>query len=67
MIDKDKALAMVVSAMLSGGLTVAMNTANTGGRLTAVENSLARIELRLDATFPQPAIARAPGAKEKQQ
>jgi hypothetical protein len=64
----EKIALAAASAMLSGGLTVAMNTANTAGRLTAVETSLGRIERRLDAAFPPPpAVARAQATQERAQ
>lgn len=57
---KEKIAIAAMSAMLSGGLTVAMNTANTAGRLTAVEHALERIEQRIDAALPQgSSVARA--------
>lgn len=45
----EKVLVGVVSAMLSGALSVGITAANTAGRLQQVESSLARIENRLDA------------------
>lgn len=64
----EKIALAAASAMVSGGLTVAMNSANTSGRLVAVEAGLARIERRIDAAFPVPAIAaRTATAGEKPQ
>lgn len=46
---KEKIIIGALSAMLSGGFSLAWNTANTAGRLSAVESALERIEHRLDA------------------
>lgn len=45
----EKIVVGVVSAMLSGALSVGITAANTAGRLTQVERTLDRIETRLDA------------------
>lgn len=45
----EKLVVALASAMVSGGLTVALTAGNVSGRLTSVEKSLERIEVRLDA------------------
>lgn len=46
---KDKIIIAMASTLVSAGLTTVTMTANWTGRLTAVEQSLTRIEQRLDA------------------
>lgn len=44
----EKVVVGLVSALLSGALSLGVAAANTSGRLSAVEKSLERIEQRLD-------------------
>lgn len=46
---REKIIVGALSAMLSGGLTVALNNANTAGRLDGIERAVIRIENRLDS------------------
>jgi type II secretory pathway pseudopilin PulG len=50
----ERILVAVISALAGGTLSGVLAMSNTAGRLTAVEATLQRIELRLDAVAHKP-------------